>query len=178
MTPKEAAHELLNILPPPQQSVETVPSRGDWTLETYRGQVYTLVPEKQEGPVHLTPAADDALKDRYLRWCAYQGGGDCLGLLDDGPYLHTDDRRTLALALAFGSVLDETRSALARELLSVQALLSMVVWTVALYCMMWVVPEPTTKAAAATLTVILMGYLGLQTVYGPMRRTTPAPSRS
>ncbi|WP_245814711.1 hypothetical protein [Cystobacter ferrugineus] len=46
--------------------------------------------------------------------------------------------------------------------------MSMVVWTVALYCMMWVVPEPITKALAASLTVLLMGYLGLQTVYGLM----------
>jgi uncharacterized protein YheU (UPF0270 family) len=167
-TPKEAARELLSLLPPFPQGVETVKSRGDWTLESSRGQVYTLVPETQDGPVHLTPAADDALRRKYLQWCEPQGGGDCLGLLDDGPWLRTDDRRTLALALAFGSVLEETRAALKREVLSVQALVSMVVWTVALYCMMWVVPEPTTKAAAATLTVILMSYLGLQTVYGLM----------
>jgi hypothetical protein len=44
----------------------------------------------------------------------------------------------------------------------------MVVWTVALYCMMWVVPEPTTKLLAASLTVMLMGWLGLETVYGLM----------
>jgi hypothetical protein len=167
-TPKEAARELLRLSPPPPQGVETVASRGDWTLETYRGQAYTLVPEKQEGPVRLTPGADEALQKKYLQWCERQGGGDCLGLLDDGSWLRTDDRRTLALALAFGSVLDETRTALVRELLDVRALVSMVVWAVALYCMMWVVPEPTTKAVAATLTVILMGWLGLQTVYGLM----------
>ena len=126
------------------------------------------MPEKQEGPVSLTPEAEEALKQKYLHWCEPQGGGDCLGLLDDGPYLRTEDRRTLALALAFGRVLDETREALEAELLSVQALVSMVVWTVALYCMMWVVPEPTTKLVAASLTVILMGYLGLDTVYGLM----------
>jgi hypothetical protein len=98
----------------------------------------------------------------------HQGGGDCLGLLDDGPYLRADDRRAFTLALAFGSVLDETRAALTRELLDVKVLVSLVVWTVALYCMMWVVPEPTTKAVAATLTLLLMGYLGLKTVYGLM----------
>jgi hypothetical protein len=167
-TPKEAAHALLSLLHQQPQGVETVESRGDWTLEAYRGQGYTLVPEKQEGPVHLTPMADEALRGKYLQWCERQGGGDCLGLLDDGPYFRAEDRRTLALALAFGSVLDETRTALARELLDVRALVSMVVWTVALYCMLWLVPEPTTKAAAATLTVILMGWLGLQTVYGLM----------
>lgn len=167
-TPREAARELLSLQPQPPQGAETVASAGDWNLETSGGRGYTLVPERQAGPVRLTPEADEALKKKYLTWCANQGGGDCLGLLDDGPYLRTDDRRTLALALAFGTVLDETRAALARELLDVRALVSMVVWTVALYCAMWVVPEPTTKALAATLTVILMGWLGLGTVYGLM----------
>ncbi|WNG16264.1 hypothetical protein [Cystobacter fuscus] len=166
-TPQAAARELLHLLPPPE-GVETVESKGDWLLEVYRDQAYTLVPERQEGAVVLTPAADEALRARYLQWCAHRGGGDCLGLLDDGPYLRTDDRRAFALALAFGHVLDETRGALARELLDVRMLVSTVVWTVALYCMMWVVPEPTTKALAAGMTLLLMGYVGLQTLYGLM----------
>jgi hypothetical protein len=167
-SPRKAARQLLSLLAHPPRDVETVASTGDWNLEAYRGQGYTLVPERQEGLIRLIPEADDALKVKYLEWCAHQGGGDCLGLLDDGPYLRTDDRRALALALAFGSVLDETRQALARELLDVRALVSMVVWTVALYCMMWVVPEPTTKALAASMTLILMGWLGLETVWGLM----------
>jgi hypothetical protein len=114
------------------------------------------------------PEAEEQVKARYLRWCEGQGGGDCMGFLDDGPYLQADDRRAFALALAFGSVLDETREALARELLDVRALISMIVWSVALYCMLWLVPEPTTKLVTATLTVLLMGYLGLRTVYGLM----------
>ncbi len=166
-TPRQAAHELLNLLETsPDDPMVAV--TGYWKLEQYRGEALTWIPERQEGPVVLTPQAEEALKEKYLKWCAHQGGGDCLSLLDDGPYLRTDDRRTLALALAFGNILDETRNALKRELLDVQALVSMVVWTVALYCMMWMVPEPTTKALAATLTLILMGYLGLKTVYGLM----------
>ncbi|WNG29113.1 hypothetical protein F0U62_37800 [Cystobacter fuscus] len=166
-TPQAAAREMLHLLPPPR-GVETVDSQGDWLLEVYRGQAYTLVPERQEGPVVLTPAADEALRARYLQWCAPRGGGDCLGLLDDGPYLCTDDRRAFALALAFGHVLDETRQALVRELLDVRMLVSTVVWAVALYCMMWVVPEPTSKALAAGMTLLLMGYVGLETLYGLM----------
>jgi hypothetical protein len=166
-SPRVAARELLSLLPPPPES-ETVESRGEWRLETYRGQAYTLVPEKQEGPVRLSPVADEKLRARYLRWCEGQGGGDCLCLLDDGPYLQADDRRAFALALAFGSVLEETRQALARELLDMRALISMAVWSVALYCMLWLVPEPTTKAVAASLTLLLMGWLGLSTVYGLM----------
>ncbi|WP_395857034.1 hypothetical protein [Cystobacter fuscus] len=167
-SPQQAARELLDLMPQPPPEVERVASTGDWNLETYRGRGYTLVPEKQNGPVCLTPEADEALKEKYLRWCEHRGGSDCLGLLDDGPVLRTDDRRVLALALALGSVFDETREALVHELLNVQALVSLVVWTVALYCMMWVVPEPTSKALAAGMTLLLMGYVGLETMYGLM----------
>ncbi len=166
-SPKQAAHELLRLLPAPPEA-ETVESTGHWRLETHHGRVFTLVPEEQKGPVRLSPEADEKLKARYLQWCEAQGGGDCLCLLDDGPSLGPDDRRAFALALAFGSVLDETRGALARELLDVRAIISMVVWTVAFYCMLWLVPEPTTKLVAASLTALLMGYLGLKTLYDLM----------
>nr|WP_257461919.1 hypothetical protein [Archangium lipolyticum] len=166
-TPRQAAHELLNLMAT-QPDAPMVAVTGYWKLEHHRGEALTWIPERQEGPVALTPQAEEALKEKYFQWCERQGGGDCLGLLDDGPYLRADERRAFALALAFGSVLDETRDALKRELFSVQALVAMVVWTVALYCMMWVVPEPTTKAIAAGMTLLLVGYLGLETVYGLM----------
>ncbi|OJT16375.1 hypothetical protein BO221_50155 [Archangium sp. Cb G35] len=162
-TPRHAAHEVLGLLGPPE--VSTVEASGDWTLEAYAGRGYTWIPERQEGLVVLTPQAEEALRENYLKWCEPRGGGDCRGLLDDGGYLRTDDRRTLALSIALGHVLDETQAALGHELLSAQALVSMVVWTVALYCTMWLVPEPTTKAIAAGMTLLLIGYLGLGTVY-------------
>jgi len=167
-SPKQAARELLHLLPPPPPGAEMVESHGYWRLKTHHGRVLTLVPEEQKGPVRLTPEADEKLKADYLQWCTGQGGGDCLYLLDDGPYLDPDDRRAFALALAFGSVLNETREALARELRDVRALISMVVWTVTMYCMLWLVPEPTTKLVAAGLTVVLVGYLGLSTLYNLM----------
>ncbi len=166
-TPRQAAHELLRLVESPPEGPR-VSAGGSWTLEHHHGEVLTWISERQEGPVVLTPRAEGLLKERYLKWCARQGGGDCLGLLDDASALRADDRRTLALALALGHVLDETRDALLRELLDTRVLVAMVVWTVALYCTMWVVPEPTTKALAATLTVVLLGYLGLETVYGLM----------
>ncbi|KFA90000.1 hypothetical protein Q664_30900 [Archangium violaceum Cb vi76] len=107
---------------------------GDWRLEVYAGQGLTWIPERQTGPVVLTPQAEAALRDYYLAWCAPEGGGDCRALLDDGPYLRAEDRRVLALSIAFGHVLEETKGALGRELLDTRALVSMVVWTVALYC--------------------------------------------
>ncbi|WP_395842332.1 hypothetical protein [Cystobacter fuscus] len=165
---RETARTLLNAPPPPEPDVEHLDMQGQWLLEHYGGRSYTFVPLSQTGPVPLSPEAEEALKVKYLRWCERRGGGDCLGLLEDGPHLRAEDRRTLALALAFGPVLDETRAALGRELLDVRALVSLIVWTVALYCAAWVVPEPTSKALAAGLTVILLAWLGVETVWGLM----------
>ncbi len=128
-TPQEAAQGLLQAMP-----------EEELLAEVYRDRVLTLVPLTDKGP--LVPEAEAALKEKYLRWCQPRGGGDCLGLFTDGPYLRTDDRRTLALALAFGGVLDETRAALGREL-SPQALLSSLVWAAGLYLALWLLPEPT-----------------------------------
>ncbi|QRN94344.1 hypothetical protein JRI60_35155 [Archangium violaceum] len=166
-SPREAAHELLGLVAT-EPDDPWVTMTGYWEVEQHYRAAPTWTPLRQDGPVELIPEAEAALKQKYLKWCEHQGGGDCLGLLDDGPYLRADDRRAFALALAFGSVLDETYEALKSELLDVQVLVSMVVWTVALYCMMWVVPEPTTKAIAAGMTLLLVGYLGLNTVYGLM----------
>ncbi|ATB36062.1 hypothetical protein CYFUS_001476 [Cystobacter fuscus] len=137
----------------------------EWLAEVYRDRVLTLAPLGAE--VSLSPEAEVALRERYLTWCGKRGGGDCLGLLDDGPWLRTDDRRILALALALGPVVDETREAVAREL-NPRAVVALVVWTVGLYLALWVVPEPVTKGLAATLTVILVGWLGVDTVWGLM----------
>ncbi|WP_257457679.1 SitA5 family polymorphic toxin [Archangium lipolyticum] len=166
-SPREAAHELLSLVAT-QPDDSWVTMTGDWEVEQHHRSAPTWTPLRQDGPVELIPEAEAALKQKYLKWCEHQGGGDCLGLLDDGPYLRADDRRAFALALAFGRVLEETRDALKAELLDVRMIVSMVVWTVALYCMMWLVPEPTTKALAASLTLLLVGYLGLETVYGLM----------
>jgi hypothetical protein len=101
-TPQEAAQGLLQALP-----------EEELLAEVYRDRALSLVPLNDTGP--LVPEAEAALKAKYLGWCERRGGGDCLGLFTDGPYLRTDDRRTLALALAFGTVLDETRAALGKE---------------------------------------------------------------
>jgi hypothetical protein len=151
-TPQEAAQGLLQAMP-----------EEELLAEVYRDRVLTLVPLTDKGS--LVPEAEAALKEKYLRWCQPWGGGDCLGLFTDGPYLRTDDRRTLALALAFGGVLDETRAALGREL-SPQVLLSSLVWAAGLYLALWLLPEPSTKAAAAALSVVLLAWLGVDALWG------------
>jgi hypothetical protein len=151
-TPQEAA----------QRRLQTMPEE-ELLAEVYRGRVLSLVPLNDKGP--LVPEAEAALKEKYLTWCEKRGGGDCLGLFTDGPYLRTDDRRTLALALAFGTVLDETFAALGREV-SPQAVVSSLLWAAGLYLALWLVPEPTTKAVAASLSVMLVAWLGVDAVWG------------
>ncbi|MFY0570606.1 hypothetical protein ACN28E_43200 [Archangium lansingense] len=153
-SPQEAAQRLLQVMP-----------EEELLAEVYRGRVLTLVPLNDRGS--LVPEAEAALKEKYLKWCERRDGGDCLGLFTDGPYLRTDDRRTLALALAFGTVLDETRVALGREL-SQQAVLSSLVWAAGMYLALWLVPEPSTKAMAAVLSVVLLAWLGVDAVWGLM----------
>ncbi|WNG41808.1 hypothetical protein F0U61_05185 [Archangium violaceum] len=151
-TPQEAAQELFRAMP-----------EEELLAEVYRNRALTLVPLNDKGP--LVPEAESTLKEKYLRWCERHGGGDCLDLFTDGPYLRTDDRRTLALALAFGTVLDETRVALGREL-SPQAILSSLVWAAGIYLALWLVPEPLSKGLAASLSVVLLAWLGVDAMWG------------
>jgi hypothetical protein len=163
-SPREAAHEWLKGQV--EQHPEWEQLSGTWVAEVYKGEVLSLVPVEEDG--RLVPEADAALRDTYLLWCTRAwGGGDCLRLFDDGPYLRTDDRRTLALALAFGSVLEETKAALGREL-SPQVLMASCMWTLGTYLALWLVPEPTTKLLAAGLSVVLVAWLGVDTLWGLM----------
>ena len=62
-------------------------------------------------------------------------------------------------------MLEETRGALQHELLDPHAVLSLLVWTVGMYAMLWLVPEPVTKGVAAALTVLLVTWLGVDTFW-------------
>ncbi|OJT26745.1 hypothetical protein BO221_01590 [Archangium sp. Cb G35] len=160
-SPREAAREWLKGQL--EQHPEWEQMSGTWVAEVDKGRVLTLVPEDENS--RLKPVADEALRDRYLLWCIRgRGGGDCLRLLDDGPYLKTDDRRTLALALSFGSVLEETKAALGREL-DPQVLVASCMWTLGAYLALWLVPEPITKLLAAGLSVVLVAWLGVDTLW-------------
>jgi hypothetical protein len=138
----------------------------DLLAEVERGGVVRLVPLQEDSP--LSAASNAALVARYERLCAQlYGGGDCLGLVADGPILDREDRRTLALAFAFGSVLLETKHAL-QQMVSPQAVLSLLVGTAMLYFMLWVVPEPVTKGVAALMTLAFIAWLGVDTVWNLM----------
>ncbi|HEX8706100.1 MAG TPA: hypothetical protein VF815_45115 [Myxococcaceae bacterium] len=140
--------------------------QADVLAEVERGRVVRMVPLEDDSP--LATASNATLVARYQRLCAqHYGGGDCLALLADGPLLDREDRRTLALAIAFGSVLQETKHSL-QHMVSPQAVLGLLVGTAMLYLMLWVVPEPVTKGVAALMTLVFIAWLGVDTVWSLM----------
>ncbi|RKI75128.1 hypothetical protein D7X55_00580 [Corallococcus sp. AB049A] len=123
------------------------------------------VQEPGRGHLRLTDAPETELAAAYGRWCKRKAlTGDCLHLLERGPTLDEDGRRTLAFSIALDSVWDETADAL-RGMTDREAVLSMIVTTSALYLGLWLLPEPVSKGVAATLTAALIAYLGVDTVW-------------
>jgi hypothetical protein len=139
---------------------------ADLLAEAERGRVVRLMPLEEGTPLEAASAAE--LTREYLVLCQQEyGGGDCLGLLDDGPTLTREDVRTLALALALKDVLKQTGVAL-KGMVSPQALVALVVWTCCLYLTLWLLPEPFSKALAAGMTVALLAWLPVHTLWSLM----------
>ncbi len=124
------------------------------------------VEEPQRGRLLVPEAPEETeLANAYGRWCKRKGTpGDCLRLLEHGPRLDEEARRTLAFQFALDSVWDETEEAL-RELTSKEAMIAMLSTTGAVYFGLWLLPEPVSKGVAAVLTLGLVAYLGWDTVW-------------
>lgn len=96
----------------------------------------------------------------YGRFCKQRGSpGDCLTLLEDGPLLRDDDKRSLALALAVGPAMDGL-DAEVRAMIDPTRVLATLSLTIAGYMALLLAPEPVTKGVAAAFTVLMWGYLG------------------
>jgi hypothetical protein len=112
----------------------------------------------------VTPE-QEALKNRYLMWCTRTwGAGDCLRLLMDKPYLDEDGKYTLAMAIAQGSVLESMKSSFG-EMVEPQAVVASIASAAAMYMLLWALPEPVSKGLAAALTVAMIAYVGVETVW-------------
>jgi hypothetical protein len=72
------------------------------------------------------------------------------------------------MEFALGSVWHETMDAFT-DMAHPEVIRSTIVSAMALYMMLWVLPEPTSKGIAATLTVGLIAYLGVDTVWSLIR---------
>ena len=108
---------------------------------------------------------DEELKRCYLLWCEHGwGGGDCLRLLVDKPFLDGDAKYALAMAIAQIKVLGAMKEELARQV-SPQAIMATVVGGLTMYAILLALPEPVSKGVAAILTLGAMAYLGWDMVY-------------
>ncbi|WP_224372786.1 SitA5 family polymorphic toxin [Hyalangium versicolor] len=140
--------------------------QGTLLAEVERERVVRLMPLEDDSPLDVASAAE--ARRKYLGLCQRDhGGGDCLGLLADGPVLTREDLRTLGLALALKEVLKETGVAL-KGMVSPQALVGMLVWTCCVYLTLWLLPEPVSKVLAASLTVALLAWLPVSTLWSLM----------
>jgi hypothetical protein len=137
--------------------------RADLRAEVDRGQVVRLWPLEEGSPLQVGSASE--VKRHYREWCQrdYQGH-DFLGLFSDGPELTKEDIRTLGLALALKPVLSETRDAL-QGMVSPEAIIGMIVSAAAVYFALWLLPEPVTKFLAAGLTLALLAWLPVHTLW-------------
>ncbi len=138
-----------------------------WQEEVYlewTGRRLEAAASDTRGPRLL--AEQDEVTRGYGRWCERRSHQeDCFSLLKDTPTLDADGRYTLAMAIAVDSVWDETKAALV-ELADPEAVRASIVSAMAMYMLLWVLPEPVSKGLAATLTAALIAYLGVDTVWG------------
>jgi hypothetical protein len=140
-----------------------------WRHEEYlRWTGRHLEPDAPPGQVRPGPQSLDEFTRDYLSWCGRRRPGatpgDCLRLLTEHALLDADGRYTLAMAIALDSVWEETGEALG-QMVDREAVLTTVTAAMALYMMLWVLPEPTSKGLAAVLTAGLMAYLGVETLW-------------
>ena len=153
--PKESAQWLLSQ-----------PLESSLLAEVETGRVVRLTPLDESSPLASPLAAE--LQREYARVCSeLNAGTDCLRLQADGPVLTREDARVLALAIGLAPALHQLKHSL-KELVEPAAVLSMIVWTCAVYLAMWVLPEPVSKVLAAALTVGLIAWLGVSTVWNLM----------
>jgi hypothetical protein len=141
-----------------------VPERSGWYR--YEGRSRRLRASESESTRNLRLLPEDAeLKRRYLQWCEERwGGGDCLRLLVDKPFLDGDDKYALAMAIAHSKVLGAMKEELAR-MVNPQAVVATVVGGLTMYAILLALPEPVSKGVAALLTLGAMAYLGWDTVW-------------
>ncbi len=131
--------------------------------EVRRGQVTRLTPLEENSLLTAETAAQ--MTRGYLALCQQQyGSRDCLGFLKDGPTLKREELRMLALALSLRGVLNETGTAL-EEMVSPQAVVAMIVWTAGVYLTLWLLPEPASKLLAAGMTLALLAWLPVATLW-------------
>jgi hypothetical protein len=105
-----------------------------------------------------------ALRRGYGRWCrAHEAPGDCLSLLEDGLGFDGGKRLALALGLSLDpmheSIADAVESTLNPAFFKAVVVSALVSWVV-----LAAAPEPLFTKAAALVAVVMLGYLGIDSL--------------
>ena len=141
-----------------------VPERSGWYRYEGRGRRLSSLEPGRTLNLRLLPE-DEELKGAYLQWCEHTwGGGDCLRLLVDKPFLDGDAKYALAMAIAQSKVLGAMKEELA-QMVSPQAVVATVVGGLTMYAILLALPEPVSKGIAALMTLGAVAYLGWDTVW-------------
>ncbi|MFP2931848.1 hypothetical protein ACLESO_43080, partial [Pyxidicoccus sp. 3LG] len=106
-------------------------------------------------------ALRSALRGDYGRWChAHEGPGDCLSLLEDGLGFSATDRLQLSLGLSLDpmheSIADAVEGTLNPTFFKAVVVSALVTWAV-----LAANPEPVFTKAAATVAVLMLAYVGV-----------------
>ena len=106
-------------------------------------------------------AQGEALRD-YLNWC--RPLDRCISLRDDSHSFGPETRRAIALDIALNAVWPGIVEAL-QGMMNIHQLKVMLVTSLVVYFALLAAPEPVSKLIAAKLTYILLGYLGVSTLW-------------
>ena len=118
-----------------------VPERSGWFWYEGRSQRLMASEPGSHQNLRLLPEDED-LKRCYLLWCEQTwGGGDCLRLLVDKPFLDGDAKYALAMAIAQSKVLGAMKEELARQV-SPHAVVATVIGGLTMYAILLALPEP------------------------------------
>jgi hypothetical protein len=166
---KEALRELARDVRPasnPLRHARRLMVDSPWQEEVYlrwTGQRLVLDSEPEAAPRVARECHE--LTRAYGDWCERKGSSrDCLSLLKEGPVLGAEGQYALAMEFALGAVWGEMMDTF-KDMADPEAVRATVVSAMGLYMTLWLLPEPTSKGLAATLTAGLIAYLGVDTVW-------------
>jgi len=172
--PDEQVHQAVQVLArkvvPVANPVEFARQRFEVPV---RGGVYVFSARtKQLRPLDEAAAAREDLPPElveqargYLQWCRnIHKQGDCLQVLRNGGVLDAHGRYAVAMAVAQGATIEATKTNL-KGMVNPDAVMAMLVSGMTMYMMLWVLPEPVSKGIAAVMTIVLVAYIGVDTLY-------------
>ncbi|WP_434391636.1 SitA5 family polymorphic toxin [Melittangium boletus] len=106
----------------------------------------------------------DRVAHDYQQWCTQRGrSADCLSLLSMDLHLDEDERTDMALMLAFENLWPGVEAAV-KASIDPDQLRVAIFTSLSLYLGLLLLPEPTSKLIAVSMTGVLLAYLGADTL--------------